>query len=93
MADLTEPPVSNYLTNHDRAHFKTYACILDGVAAGADSVEIAHVVRPAAEHHCPLEARWRPCSLVSPLSFPWYSRAPQRRISPSLTAVSATPSC
>ena len=22
MADLTEPPVSNYLTNHDRAHFK-----------------------------------------------------------------------
>jgi hypothetical protein len=44
MADLTEPPVSNYLTNHDRAHFKTYARILDGVVAGADSAEIADVM-------------------------------------------------
>lgn len=44
MADYTEPPISDHLTDHDRAHFKTYLRILDGVADGADPAEIARVV-------------------------------------------------
>ena len=44
MADFTEPPVSDHLTDHDRAHFKIYLRILDGVADDADPAEIARVV-------------------------------------------------
>ena len=47
MADFTEPPVSDHLTDHDRAHFKTYLRVLDGVADGADPAEIARVVLDA----------------------------------------------
>ena len=44
MTEFAEPPVSDHLTDHDRAHFKTYARVLDGVADGADPAEIARVV-------------------------------------------------
>ena len=44
MTELIEPPVSDRLTDHDRAHFKTYLRVLDGVADGADPAEIARVV-------------------------------------------------
>ncbi len=44
MADFTEPPVFDHLTDHDRAHVKTYLRILDGVADGAEPAEIARVV-------------------------------------------------
>ena len=44
MTELTEPPVSDHLTDHDRAHFKINLRVLDGVADGADPAEIARVV-------------------------------------------------
>lgn len=44
MKELTEPPMSDHLTDHDRAHLKTYLRVLDGVADGADPAEIARVV-------------------------------------------------
>ncbi len=49
--ELTEPPVSDHLTDHDRAHFKTYLRVLDGVADGADPAEIARVVLDADMDH------------------------------------------
>ncbi len=48
MTELTEPPVSDHLTDHDRAHFKINLRVLDGVADGADPAEIARVVLGAA---------------------------------------------
>ncbi len=36
--------VSDHLTDHGRAHFKTYVRVLDRVAGGADPAEIARVV-------------------------------------------------
>lgn len=44
MTELTEPPASDHLTDHDRAHSKTYFRVLDGVADGSDLAEIARVV-------------------------------------------------
>jgi len=44
MTELIEPWVSDHLTDHDWAHFKTYLRVLDGVADGADPAEIARVV-------------------------------------------------
>ncbi len=44
MTKLVEPPTSDHLTDHDRAHFKTFLRILDGVADGVGPAEIARVV-------------------------------------------------
>ena len=36
MTELTEPPGSDHLTVHDRAHFKLNLRVEDGVVLGAD---------------------------------------------------------